>query len=145
MKKILCLPLLLVFLSGLAFGQATSVPTCNSFDVNGVPVYSSTTAAGTTTTPNCTDYFGVANWANSPLPAGTITGFTLLAGGSGYANPVVVVNDPTGSGTAGFAYQTNGVIWAAGSTQIHSRRSHNITSPSLPRTSMWPCTLRRFV
>jgi FtsP/CotA-like multicopper oxidase with cupredoxin domain len=92
MKKLLCIPLLLA-LGGLAFGQATIVPTCNG--TNGL---------------NCTDYFGVANWANSPLPAGTITGFTMIAGGSGYVNPVVVITDPTGSGASATATATAGVI-----------------------------------
>ncbi len=78
MKRLSCLPLLVMLISGLAFGQS-KVPVCNGTSVG------------------CTDYFGVANWANSPLPAGTITGYTLLAGGSGYANPWVVVTDTTGT------------------------------------------------
>ncbi len=98
MKKLLCVPLLvlplLLMLGGLAYGGQL-VPTCNG--TNG---------------PNCTDYFGVGNWANSPLPAGTITGFTLIAGGSGYANPVVVITDPTGSGASATATATAGVITA---------------------------------
>jgi FtsP/CotA-like multicopper oxidase with cupredoxin domain len=96
MKKLLFLGIALL-VAGAAFAQPTVVPPCNSFDVNGVPIYSvlgygDTTAA----TPTCTDYFGVANWATSPLPAGTITGYTLVAGGSGYVNPDVVVTDVTG-------------------------------------------------
>jgi FtsP/CotA-like multicopper oxidase with cupredoxin domain len=58
---------------GLAFGQA-NLPPC---DPNN--------------TTNCTDYFGVANWANSPLPAGAITGFTVKAAGSGYSSPTTLV------------------------------------------------------
>jgi FtsP/CotA-like multicopper oxidase with cupredoxin domain len=109
-KLLLSLPLLLMLFSGLAFGQ--SAPPCNSFDVNGVPIL-----LGSLTPYNCTDYFGSGNWANSPLPAGTITGFTLVAGGSGYATPLVVINDPTNpSGTcAATATATAGVITAFGS------------------------------
>ena len=68
-------------LVALASGQ-TNLPPC---DPNNLP-------------PNCTDYFGVANWANSPLPAGAITGFTVVAAGSGYVNPVVTITDTAGSG-----------------------------------------------
>jgi len=57
---------------------AASVPTCN------------TGVAGT-----CTDYFGVANYANSPLPSGSIVGITVTDGGSGYtAPPAVTISDP---------------------------------------------------
>ena len=80
MKKLILISLLLM-LGSLAFGQ-TNLPPC---DPNNAP-------------PNCTDYFGVANWANSPLPAGAITGFPVVSAGSGYANPVVVITDTTGSG-----------------------------------------------
>ena len=71
----------LLMLRTLALGQ-TNLPPC---DPNNPP-------------PNCTDYFGVANWVISPLPAGAIIGFTIKAAGSGYANPTVVITDPTGSG-----------------------------------------------
>ncbi|HWY59176.1 MAG TPA: hypothetical protein VNZ03_32225, partial [Terriglobales bacterium] len=64
MKKTLCI-LSLLMLGTLALGQTTNLPPC---DPNNAP-------------PNCTDYFGVANWANSPLPAGAITGFTIKAAG----------------------------------------------------------------
>src|ERR1700756_1268709 len=67
MKKLFCI-LSLLMLSAFALGQ-TGLPPCD-------PNY---------TSPNCTDYFGVANWAISPLPAGTITGFTVKASGSGYS------------------------------------------------------------
>ena len=50
MKKFLLVSLLLM-LGSLAFGQI-NLPPCSP---NNAP-------------PNCTDYFGVANWANSPLP-----------------------------------------------------------------------------
>ncbi len=81
------------FGQGRALAQATNVPTCNG--TNG---------------PNCTDYFGVGNWANSPLPSSPITSLTLIAGGSGYTNPVVVIADSTGSGASATATATAGVI-----------------------------------
>ena len=81
MKKLLCI-LSLLMLGTLAFGQ-TGLPPCD-------PNY---------TSPNCTDYFGVANWANSPLPAGAITGFTIKAAGSGYSpSTVAIITDTTGTG-----------------------------------------------
>jgi FtsP/CotA-like multicopper oxidase with cupredoxin domain len=80
--------LLLVF-AGVVFGQATQVPVCNG--TNG---------------PNCTDYFGSGNWANSPLPAGTITGYTLIAGGSGFVSPTVTVTDITGATLSGSSAPT---------------------------------------
>ncbi|HEY6930107.1 MAG TPA: hypothetical protein VJA66_10560, partial [Thermoanaerobaculia bacterium] len=69
MKKLIAAPFLLMF-AAAAVGQINVLP-CGS--------------PGALLPPDCTDYFGAANWANSPLPAGTITGFTLIAGGSGYA------------------------------------------------------------
>ena len=33
----------------------------------------------------CTDFFGVANFANSPLPSCTITGFAVTSPGIGYS------------------------------------------------------------
>jgi len=98
MKK-LPFGLVLLLFAAVAFGQAAQVPYCNSFDVNGVPIYTATPPSNVGTT-NCTDIFSVANWANSPLPAGTITGFTMIAGGSGYSTPIVVITDgtnPTGT------------------------------------------------
>src|SRR3954454_15378854 len=94
MKRLICIPLLLS-LGATLFGQATKVPVCNAAGTNG---------------PNCTDYFGAGNWVNSPLPAGTVTGFTLIAGGSGYINPVVDITDPTGSGATATVTATAGVI-----------------------------------
>ena len=95
MKKLFLVSLLLL-LGSLAFGQ-TNLPPC---DPNNPP-------------PNCTDYFGVANWANSPLPAGAITGFTVVFAGSGYVNPVVVITDTTGTGaTAGAVTVVGGTISA---------------------------------
>ena len=102
MKTLLRVALLLV-LCQLAFGQATQVPICNGF-ANGVPI-----DTGTNST-NCTDYFGSGNWANSPLPAGTITGYTLIAGGSGYTAPTVTVTDVTGAPLTGAAAPTPIVI-----------------------------------
>ena len=80
MKKLFLVSLLFM-LGTLASGQ-TTLPPC---DPNNVP-------------PNCTDYFGVANWANSPLPAGAIAGFTVVSAGSGYATPIVTITDTTGTG-----------------------------------------------
>ena len=90
--------LLLLLLSPLALAQAPSapIPVCNGS--NG---------------PNCTDYFGVANWANSPLPAGSVTSLTLVAGGSNYSSsPLVQITDLAGSGTGATASVTvmGGVI-----------------------------------
>jgi hypothetical protein len=77
---------LLLLVSALAFGQ-TSIPTCNSFDATGAPAY---TAPGGTPSTLCTDYFGTANYANSPLPVSSVdvsaTGFTIMNGGSGYSS-----------------------------------------------------------
>src|SRR5579864_860680 len=82
MKKTLCI-LSLLMLGTLALGQTTNLPPC---DPNNPP-------------PNCTDYFGVANWANSPLPAGAITGFTIKAAGSGYSpSTIAIITDTTGTG-----------------------------------------------
>jgi len=75
MKTLLRLALLLV-LCQIVLGQSANVPVCNGS--NG---------------PNCTDYFGVANWANSPLPAGSVTAVTLVAGGSNYVAPTVQITD----------------------------------------------------
>ncbi|MBJ6725979.1 fibronectin type III domain-containing protein [Geomesophilobacter sediminis] len=59
---------------------ATSVPICTT--PNPVP--------GT-----CTDLFGFPNYANSPLPSGTITSIVVTGGGSGYtAAPAVTITDP---------------------------------------------------
>src|SRR5579864_7310788 len=81
MKKLFVVSLLLM-LSSLAIGQA-NLPPC---DPNNPP-------------PNCTDYFGVANWANSPLPAGAITGFTIKAAGTGYSpSTIAIITDTTGTG-----------------------------------------------
>ena len=100
MKRLLTLIALLLIFGTFATAQKTKVPVCNGFDaVSGVPIDTANTANPTL----CTDYFGVANWANSPLPAGQITGFTLISPGSGYANPQVVISDITGTGATAIA------------------------------------------
>jgi len=86
-----------MLLSALSLAQ-TTVPTCNSFDATGVvPIYSTTVPPNAIGTTLCTDYFGKANYANSPLPIGGLdispTGFTILDGGSGYTAPVVTITD----------------------------------------------------
>ncbi len=96
MKKLLFIAPVLLMLAGLAFGQ-TNVPPC---DPNNPP-------------PNCTDYFGIANYANSPLPGGVIAGFTVMNGGSGYSNPVVTLTDAAGTGaSAGTVTVAGGAITA---------------------------------
>jgi parallel beta-helix repeat protein len=58
-------------------------------------------------------YFGpYANYANSPVPKGTISGVTVDNGGSGYTAPVVNITDVwgTGSGATATASVTNGII-----------------------------------
>ena len=97
MKKLACFTLLLL-LSTLAFGQASkTVPTCNAFNAAGAPIDSAT---GSTL---CTDFFGVANYANSPLPVGPVdvsaTGFMVMNGGSGYSASTTV-SPPGGASSA---------------------------------------------
>ena len=122
MKRLLTLFATLLMFSVFAAAQATNVPTCNGFDA--------TTGAPTDQATNstlCTDYFGVANWANSPLPAGTITGYTLISPGSGYANPQVVITDITGSGaTATATFDSTGAI-----TGITGSTFPNYTMPMI--------------
>ncbi len=95
MKTRILFVLMLLITCSLAFGQ-TTVPTCNGFDPTGtIPEYfASGSATGTTA---CTDYFGKANYANSPLPVGPVdlsaTGFTILDGGDSYTNPTVTISD----------------------------------------------------
>src|SRR6201997_2539946 len=97
MKRLLTLITLLLIFGTFAAAQKTKVPVCNAFSASGVPIDSVSNSTV------CTDYFGVANWANSPLPAGQITGFTLISPGSGYVNPQVVITDITGSGATAVA------------------------------------------
>ncbi len=58
------------------------------------------------------DYFGVANYANSPLPAGSIASFTVLIPGSGYTAPTVHITDPAGTGASATATVVGGAITA---------------------------------
>ena len=58
-------------------------------------------------------YFGpYPNYANSPMPTGSIAIITLTNGGSGYVNPAVEISDVygTGSGAAATATVAGGVI-----------------------------------
>ena len=119
MKRILTLLSFLLMSVVWGAAQSTSVPTCNGFSATGVPIDTS----GSTV---CTDYFGVGNWANSPLPAGTITGFTLIMSGSGYVNPQVTITDITGSGATATATFANGAI-----TGITGSPTPNYTMPQV--------------
>src|SRR5581483_6298627 len=107
--------LFLFALAGVAFGQA-SVPTCNSFDPNGAPIYSAGGYPDTNGTTLCTDFFGKANYANSPLPVGPLdlNGFNVVNGGSGYTAPTVMIDDfyntPLAGGASCSANVTSGVI-----------------------------------
>jgi len=101
MKKLLWIPLLLIF-NGLAFGQNYNVPPC-------------TGAIG----PTCTDYFGVANYANSPLPVGAVGSITVVTGGSGYVAPVVTITD---------FYNTPGAGGATAGTPVVDPLTGAITS-----------------
>src|SRR5437879_6936822 len=90
MKKLALLTLLLILTTTFAFAQKR-VPVCNGLATSGTPI-------NTTTHPTlCTDYCGVANYANSPLPVGPIdpslAGFLVMNGGSGYVAPVVAITD----------------------------------------------------
>jgi FtsP/CotA-like multicopper oxidase with cupredoxin domain len=60
-------------------------------------------------------YFGpFANYANSPLPKGSIASVTVDSGGSSYTAPTVTIDDAygTGSGATATATVANGVITA---------------------------------
>ncbi len=110
MKKLLIFISLLT-LASLAFGQAT-IPTCNSFDANNNPIYSVAGYPDQNGTTLCTDFFGKANYANSPLPLGPIdpAGFTIVDGGTGYsATPTVSIDDFYGTPNAGGAVCTANV------------------------------------
>lgn len=63
--------------------------------------------------PTIPHYFGpYGNWAFSPMPLGPIAKIDVLAGGSGYSNPRIVVADVygTGMGATATASVSNGVI-----------------------------------
>jgi hypothetical protein len=128
MKRLLTLVTLFLIFGTFAAAQKTKVPVCNGFNTTGAP---NDTATGSTV---CTDYFGVANWANSPLPAGQITGFTLISPGSGYVNPSVVISDITGSGaTATVTVDSTGAV-----TGITGSGS-NYTMPMVTIVDLGPC------
>ncbi len=58
-------------------------------------------------------YFGpIPNWANSPMPMGSISNISVDSGGNGYIAPVVSIEDVyfTGSGATATAVVTGGVI-----------------------------------
>ncbi len=132
MKKLICFTLLLLFTTALAFGQ--KVPTCNAFSApapSGIPVYSPLAVGATTLVydplppsgtgnPLCTDFFGVANYANSPLPTGPVdtANFTFLDGGVGYSAPTVTITDFYGITpnvlTCSATVDTSGMIIAIG-------------------------------
>ena len=61
-------------------------------------------------------YFGpYGNWAYSPLPKGPVATVTLDAGGTGYNNPLVTIDDVYGTGslaTSASATVVNGIITA---------------------------------
>src|ERR671923_131212 len=102
MKRHFFLTAFLLLFSQFAMAQAPSIPTCDGYDATGAPI---ARATGSTL---CTDYFGSPNWANSPLPAGTILSYSVLSGGSGYINPTVVITDigpPFVSGTGILKFQ----------------------------------------
>jgi FtsP/CotA-like multicopper oxidase with cupredoxin domain len=93
-----------VFYQGQALAAGSYVPPNANVPICNVAPPGITPADG-----SCTDYFGVANWALSPLPAGTITGFVVTAGGSGYTAPNVIVTDPVCTATAA-AVLTGGIV-----------------------------------
>jgi FtsP/CotA-like multicopper oxidase with cupredoxin domain len=97
MKRHFFLIAFLLLFGAFAMAQAPSIPTCDGYNASNVPVVAAT---GSTL---CTDYFGSPNWANSPLPAGTITGYTVISPGSGYVQPVVMISDVTGTGASATA------------------------------------------
>jgi FtsP/CotA-like multicopper oxidase with cupredoxin domain len=100
MRRLFFCIFLLLGAGGLLFGQATVAPICNGFNASGAPINT------TTNSTVCTDYFGAGNWATSPLPAGVITGYTLIAGGTGYTAPTVTVTDMTGASLPGASAPT---------------------------------------
>ena len=98
MKRHFFLLAFLLVLSAFAMAQGPSIPTCDGYDAtSGAPIFAAT---GSTF---CTDYFGSPNWANSPLPVGTLLSYTVLNGGTGYINPTVVITDTTGTGASAIA------------------------------------------
>jgi len=46
-------------------------------------------------------YFGpYGNWAYSPLPRGPVAAVTIVAGGAGYTNPIIAIDDAYGTGAS---------------------------------------------
>ena len=95
MKTKIFLTVILLLAGALAFGQ-TNFPPCNSLATSPV-------------TTNCTDCLGVANYADSPIPIGSVdisaTGFTIVDGGSGYSSSTTAIvtdfyNTPGAAGAA---------------------------------------------
>jgi FtsP/CotA-like multicopper oxidase with cupredoxin domain len=95
MKTRILLALVLLLTATCALGQ--TAPACNGVDATtGALVYFA--FGSTTASPACTDYFGKANYANSPLPVGpvdtSVTGFTIMKGGNNYSlTPAVTITD----------------------------------------------------
>ncbi len=102
--NLICAALAAFFVIGLetdfalaAYIPPAAIPTC--------------TAGGPTP---CTDYFGVANYANSPLPSGSISSITVTSAGSGYTSaPTVVITDALGvpsTGASAVATVSGGIV-----------------------------------
>jgi FtsP/CotA-like multicopper oxidase with cupredoxin domain len=82
---------------GRAFAKSASVPTCNGWADAAQTIPQYLAPGATTGTTVCTDFFGKANYANSPLPTGPIdispAGILITDGGSGYTAPQLSVTD----------------------------------------------------
>lgn len=103
------LTLICVMAPGSAFAVPVSppkfVPTCNGWSDGAQTIPAYIPPGGGVPTTLCTDVFGQANWANSPLPRGPIDisvalGVTIVDMGSGYVHPVVTVTDAFISNTS---------------------------------------------
>jgi FtsP/CotA-like multicopper oxidase with cupredoxin domain len=112
------------------------------------------------------DYFGVANWANSPLPTnlatvvpasataavdttigsatfGQVTSITLGTGGSGYIYPYVSFSGGGGTGAFATAAETGGVITAI--TLVNGGSGYT-SAPTVTISGVTPGTgMRKFV
>ena len=74
-------------------------------------------------------YFGpYGNWAFSPLPRGGIAEVTILDGGSGYNNPIIVIDDAYGTG-ASVTIPTTHVGGVVQAPELLSPVGANITAP----------------
>jgi len=82
---------------GQVWAKSASVPTCNGWADAAQTIPQYLAPGATTGTTVCTDFFGKANYANSPLPTAPIditpAGILINDGGSGYTAPVVTVTD----------------------------------------------------